>query len=582
MYLVKLDNNALHDPRLKDYQILNPVLNLEVNKTNSFNFTIYHNNPMYNSIRKLKSIIEVYDDGELIFRGRPLNDTTDFMKAVTIQCEGELGYLNDSTMEPYSYFGPLRGLLQLYINNHNSQVDASKQFTLGKVDVPGDFVRSNIEHTNTWEELSTKTFGSSMGGYLRLRRENGVNYIDYLSDSPYISGQTIELSKNLLDYEKTVKATDIVTVLIPLGAKLKDEEGNETDERLTIESVNSGSKFIEHTAGITKYGRIVGYKVWDNINTPELLKTRATNDLNFLVNLGISIKIKAIDLSLIDKSIPKISFFEYVKIISKPHEIDDSMLIKKQTIYLDKPSENTIEVGVEVSSFIDKQLEANNTIKIIKSDYVTNEKLTNVTTPLITQVSEIIQESDRIKLSVQELQQEMGRIETETTAKIEANTEGIFLEKSEREAQYGNLENVVSDQGTSLSLLNDQINTTIENRLTDAERTVEEINKTVSTVQSTQQTFTNRITNLEGEMTEQQTFFRTEIDGLFIGGTDWETVMKADGEKISFVNQTGGVQAHFGANGMYVNRWELDYHTIEKFEEGNVRGTIFKNRRSGN
>lgn len=299
MYLVTIDNNLLHDPRIKDYQILNPVLSLEVNKTHSFNFTIYPNNPMFNSIERLKSIIEVYDDGELIFRGRPLNDTADFNKATTIQCEGELAYLNDSTMEPYSYFGNVRGLLELYIDNHNAQVDASKQFTLGVVNVAGDFVRSNIEYTNTWEELSTKTFGSGMGGYLRLRRENNINYIDYLNDSPYISGQTIELSKNLLDYEKTVKASDIVTVLIPLGAKLKDEEGNELDERLTIESVNAGSKFIEHTSGIAKYGRIVGYKVWDDINSPSLLKTRATNDLNFLVNLGISMKIKAIDLSMV-------------------------------------------------------------------------------------------------------------------------------------------------------------------------------------------------------------------------------------------------------------------------------------------
>lgn len=435
MYLVTIDNNILHDPRIKDYQILNPVLNLEVNKTHSFNFTIYPNNPMFNTIDRLKSIIEVYDDGELIFRGRPLNDTADFNKATTIQCEGELAYLNDSTMEPYSYFGSLQGLLELYINNHNSQVDASKQFTLGTVNAVGDFVRSNFEYTNTWEELSTKTFGSSMGGYLQLRRENDINYIDYLSDSLYISGQTIELSKNLLDYEKTVKASDIVTVLIPLGAKLKDEEGNELDERLTIESVNAGSKFIEHTNGISKYGRIVGYKIWDDINSPSLLKTRATNDLKFLVNLGISIKIKAIDLNILDKSIPKIRFFEYVKIISKPHEIDDSMLIKKQTIHLDDPSQNTIEVGVEVSSFTDKQLEANNTIKIIKSDYVTNEKMTNVITPITFQISEIIQESDRIKISVEELQQEMGRVETETTentARISLNSQGIQQEVIER------------------------------------------------------------------------------------------------------------------------------------------------------
>lgn len=181
----------------------------------------------------------------------------------------------------------------------------------------------------------------------------------------------------------------------------------------------------------------------------------------------------------------------------------------------------------------------------------------------------------------EDVQNEIIRVETEATAKITANTESISLEKSERETQYGTLEDIVSEQGSSITLLNDQINTTIETRLTDAEGTIENINETVSTVEGTQQTFTDRITNLEGEMTEQQTFFRTGMDGLTIGGTDWKTVMHADGERISFQSQTGNVEAQFGSGGMYVNRWETDFHTIEKFEEGSAKGTIFKNRKGG-
>lgn len=139
----------------------------------------------------------------------------------------------------------------------------------------------------------------------------------------------------------------------------------------------------------------------------------------------------------------------------------------------------------------------------------------------------------------------------------------------------------MNDASSSISILEDVITTEIERRLTSAEGTIENINETVSTVESTQQTFTDRITNLEGEMTEQQTFFRTEIDGLTIGGTDWKTVMHADGERISFQSQAGDVEAQFGAGGMYVNRWETDFHTIEKFEEGSAKGTIFKNRKGG-
>lgn len=173
------------------------------------------------------------------------------------------------------------------------------------------------------------------------------------------------------------------------------------------------------------------------------------------------------------------------------------------------------------------------------------------------------------------------RVETEAISRIEVNTEAISLEKYERETQYGTLNNTVSEQGTSLDILKNQVVLTIEERLTDAEGEVEKISKSVSTVESTQETFTTKITDLEGKMTEQQAFFRTGIDGLAIGGTNWETTLNADGEKISFLSRTGSVQAHFGANGMYVNRWETDFHSIEKFEERNVQGTIHKNRRSG-
>lgn len=599
MYTVTLDNYLLHDPEIQEYQIYGGKINLEVNKSGNFQFTIYTSNPNYGNIQRLKSIIEVYDGGELIFRGRPLNDTTGMQKQVTIFCEGELAYLNDSVLDPYDFSGSITQYLQNAIDSHNSQVESKKQFQLGVVTVtdPNNYiVRSNIAHVSTWEEIKAKLI-DNLGGYLRVRRVGKVNYLDYLSDSTQLTNQTIELTKNILSYQQEVKAQDIVTVMIPLGAKLLDEDGNETDERLTIESVNSGKKYIEHTAGIAKYGRIYGFRVFDGITTPTALKSRGETTLNNLVNLGISIQIKALDMKFATDE-QRIGFFDYVRIVSKPHNIDEDFLVKKQTIDLDYPENNIIEVGIESSSFTIKQLQVDNVIKQIKSDYATNTKLQGISESLYREMSEIIQESNRISLEVsqvkettytksevdtriEDVQNEITRVENETTSKIEANSKSIILEKSEREEQYGTISDIISEQGTSIVLLDNQINTTIENRLEDAEGTLKNINETISTVESTQQTFTTRIEDLEGKVTEQQTFFRKNDDGAFIGGTNWATILHADGEKISFINQTGSVQAHFGANGMYTNRWELDFHTIEKFEEGTIKGTIFKNKRSG-
>ena len=85
MYTVILDGAYLHHPKIEEYKITDAVLNLEVNKTGSFDFTIYPEHGLYGSIQRLKSIIEVYDDGYLIFRGRPLNDTYSLNRAQTIQ-----------------------------------------------------------------------------------------------------------------------------------------------------------------------------------------------------------------------------------------------------------------------------------------------------------------------------------------------------------------------------------------------------------------------------------------------------------------------------------------------------------------
>ena len=86
-----------------------------------------------------------------------------------------------------------------------------------------------------------------------------------------------------------------------------DEEGNgnETETRLTIGSVNGGLDYIEHSAGISNYGKIWAVQVFDDV-TPQILKDRGTSSLNSLVNLGVSIEIRAIDLNFVDNSESKL------------------------------------------------------------------------------------------------------------------------------------------------------------------------------------------------------------------------------------------------------------------------------------
>lgn len=448
MYTVLLDGAYLYHPKLEDYKLTDAVLDLEVNTSGSLEFTIFPSHPLFGAIKRLKSVVEVYDDGELIFRGRPLNDTYKIDKSQTILCEGDLAFLNDSQMPPYSHTGSIEDLLMKYINNHNSQVTSDRQFTLGHVTVTdpnNTIVRSSINYVNTWQEVKSKLI-DSLGGYIRVRRLGDVNYIDYLHDSLTISGQSIELTKNMLDYQQTIDVSEIATVIIPLGAKLTDEEGNELDDRLTIGSVNNGKDYIEHTAGISKYGKIWTVQVWDDVTTPQILKDRGTSSLNTLVNLGVNIEIKAIDLNLIDKTESKLRFFDYVRIISKPHEVDEEMLIKKQTINLNDPSQNVITVGTQFATFTEKQLRNDNIIRIIESNYVTNETVGEIRQLTTILQSSITQNAETIHLETLE-RIETNRVISERVSDIELSVDGIRLEVSQL-GGYNIISNIIGKFGT--------------------------------------------------------------------------------------------------------------------------------------
>lgn len=364
MYRVELDGETLYDPRLKDYDIFTPKLKLEVNKAGAFDFKVYPSHPLYNRIFKLKSIIEVYQDSTLLFRGRVLDDEMDFNKAKMVICEGELAYFNDSILRPYEFTGSVTDYLKLIINQHNSQVQAARRFTLGNVTVtdPNDYiVRSDSTYPKTWDVVENKLI-KSLGGYLMVRREKGVNYIDYLEDSNRKSLQKIELGKNLLDLATQSSASEVYTAILPLGAELKNEDGEETGERLTIESVNGGKDFIQDDEAVQKYGFIMKVGDWTDVTIASNLLRKARQELAQLVRLSLTLELTAVDLSMIDVNIDEFRVFEYVDVLSEPHGVNESLLVEKMELNLTSPANNKITIGRQQKSLTETQIETDKVV----------------------------------------------------------------------------------------------------------------------------------------------------------------------------------------------------------------------------
>lgn len=347
MYKVYCDGLLLYHSKLENLQIFSPSLELELNKTGSFDFSIYPSHQRYSLIKKLRSIITVYQDDYLLFRGRVLDDEIGFYNAKAVTCEGELAFLLDSIQRPYDFTGGVTEFLTMLITNHNAQVDEEKRFALGNVTVtdPNDYiVRSDIDYVSTWEVINKKLL-EMLGGFIFVRHDNGQNIIDYLAESTLLSPQKITFGKNLLDLKRIRKGGDIATVVIPIGAKLKNEEGQDTDKRLTIESVNGGVDFVQDADAIAQFGTIVKTVIFDDVTDAENLKTKGQAHLAGLVKQLETIELTAADLATVDKDITSFHLGAQVRVESNPHGIDQNFLVTKLSLKLLEPGANKLTLG---------------------------------------------------------------------------------------------------------------------------------------------------------------------------------------------------------------------------------------------
>ncbi len=367
MYRVYADDTLIYDSELEDYKINKGSISLEVNKSGSFSFSIYPDHFYYDKFVKMKTIIKVTRTDEIIFRGRILNDTTDYFNNKVITCEGELGFFNDSIIRPFSFQGSPENLFRKFIEEHNSQVDDFKKFKIGACTVidPNNYIiRENSAYETALSNMSSRLTNGLLGGYFVITHENNDDTptINYLADYSMKDSQVVEFGSNLKNYTKTVKAENMMTAIIPLGATLDDE----SEKRLTIESVNEGKDYICDEQAVNDYGFILKTVEWDDVTEAENLLKKAKDYLDNVINQDITIELTAIDLHLLNKNIKAFSLGDYIKVISAPHKVNTTMMCSKQTVDLLNPDNDSIILGATLStlsgnnasseaSFIDKQ-----------------------------------------------------------------------------------------------------------------------------------------------------------------------------------------------------------------------------------
>ena len=114
---------TLYDPRSPDLKVLSPNCKVRVNTGGLMTLTVPPGHPYTGKLKKLDTVLTIWQDDEIWFRGRLLNDEYDLYNTRKIEVEGELAYLNDSVQPLDVYHG--MGVSEYFtklIEIHNEQV----------------------------------------------------------------------------------------------------------------------------------------------------------------------------------------------------------------------------------------------------------------------------------------------------------------------------------------------------------------------------------------------------------------------------------------------------------------------------
>lgn len=355
MYRVYCNNSPLYDLRDEDLVLISPIVKIGENTAGSFEFSILPKHPHYEEVNELTSVITAYDGDEEIFCGRVVEITKDLYNRKKVICEGELAYFNDSIQRPARYQGlTVRGYLETLVNIHNQQVKnqgIDKTFKVGAVTVQdkNDYVYKYTNWESTLEVIKTDLL-KIYGGYLRIRKENGVRYLDYLADYPNTNTQVIEFGSNLLDFTHDMVASDIVTAVIPLGARLEDvTEVEGLDAYLTIKDVNGGVDYVYSQEAVKSYGWIFKTVKWDDVHVADNLLKKGKEYLSDIQFAQITLTVSAVDLHMLHVDMERIKVLDEIRVTSTPNGLDRFFPVSEMTIYLDKPSNNKLTLGTSYS-----------------------------------------------------------------------------------------------------------------------------------------------------------------------------------------------------------------------------------------
>ena len=508
------DEELIYDSRLQSDELLELSVELGLNKGGVARIKMPPGHSAYDVFVSYRTVVSIYRDGALLFRGRALYPVDDFDRNRTITCEGERCFLRDGVMRPYVYQDGPAAIFMDIITLYNAQVEAFKQFVVGTITVtdPNNYI--NLESDTAEQVLDTiDKLVKRCGGYVVFTtNEEGQRCINWYDAVAYANNQTIEFGENLLDFVRSDENTDLATVIIPYGAK--DEA---TGSRITIESVNEGLDFIQDYDAVALRGVIAKAVYWDDISEPLNLLAKAQQYLAASKLVITSLKLTAVDLSIMDKNINSFRIGDIIRVRSKPHGVDDDYQLTERSLNLLNPAADRVVLGKSI------------------------ETLTGSTAAGDRQNAFDIKQIERKIIADYNLNVGVFVEETKATmtSLIQQTSEELRLEVSEQYTTNDELESAIS---TSMTQLSDSFNFLFTELQTVVDANDAEAREQLSTIQK---------------------YIRFEDGNIILGESGNEITLRIENDRISFLDD-GAEVAYISDKRLVI----LDGHFLNSLQVG--------------
>lgn len=366
MYGVSLINGAnvtpIHDSMAGGNKLLSAIIKFEINKIAQFDFKFLPNNAGYKDlIKPLQTMVQVVNmrTGREVFYGRIAPITNDMAESgvftFAYNAKSELDFLNDSKQRQQIYRGKKSDFVKQVLQFHNDNLESYKEFLPGDLSdliATGDYMEADVDPAKSTFATLTDLILNEYGLEVQIRKESGKRYLDFKKQIGIDSDTEIKLSVNLLSLKQHINPEGIVSRLLVYG-----KQNSETNQRVSIASVNNGKDYIDRPDLIAEYGIKMETATFDDIEDPAALKQTGESQLATQKAVAYQYSVSAVNLSHINPNFDEFEEGNTYRVINPVMSIDERLRVVARQIDLVSVERSNLTIGDKFKSAEEWQLD---------------------------------------------------------------------------------------------------------------------------------------------------------------------------------------------------------------------------------